>query len=67
MPKNAQFLEKCCKIAAAPAPEPPLASGGWGLRPQTSVLLFPLTDKDLPKSAFLALKLFHYVEKFNTK
>jgi len=34
MPKNAYFLEKNCKIAAAPggeAPKPPLASGGWGL------------------------------------
>jgi len=36
MPKNAYFLEKSCKITAAPggsALEPQLASGGWGLRP----------------------------------
>jgi len=47
MPKNAYFLEKGYKIAAAP--EPPLASGGWGLRPQTPALLLPLTDIDLSK------------------
>jgi len=37
MPKNAYFSEKGYKIAATPkggAPKPPLASGGWGLRPQ---------------------------------
>jgi len=55
MPENAYFLEKCCKIAAAPegsAPEPPLASGGWRLLPQTSTLLFQRTDIDLSKVRF---------------
>jgi len=31
------------------SPVPPLASGGWGFRPQTSALLLPLTDTDLSK------------------
>jgi len=49
LPKHAYFLVKGCKIAAAPggsASEPPLASGSWGLRPQTPAFLFPLTDID---------------------
>jgi len=61
MPKNAYFLEGC-KIAVVPggsAPESSLASGGWGLRPQTPTLLFTLTDiKKNSRSAYLALKLF---------
>jgi len=60
------FLEKSCKIAAAPrrsVPEPPLASGGWGLFPQTLELLLSLTDVDSSESAFLALTLFYYFEK----
>jgi len=65
MPKNAYFLEKGCKIAAATgdsAPEPPLASGGWGLRPQTPALLLPFINIDLSKYVF-SVKLFYYFEK----
>jgi len=40
MPKIAYFWKQGCKIS-------PLASGNWGLRPQTSALLFPLADIDL--------------------
>jgi len=64
MPKNAYFLKKSCKIAAAPggfAPEPPLASGGWGLCPKTPELLLPRTDIDSSESAFLALTLFYCI------
>jgi len=56
MPKNAYFLEKSCKIAAVSggsAPEPPMASGSWGLRPQNPAFLLPLTDIDC-RSTFLA-------------
>jgi len=38
MLKNAYFLEKTVKVylsVEGSAPEPPFASGGWGLRPQT--------------------------------
>jgi len=53
MPKNAYFFrKKKCIIATEPggsAPEPPLAFGGWGLRPQTPALLLPFTDIDLSK------------------
>jgi len=45
MPKNAYFLEKSCKIAAAPGGsvfELPLASGSWKLRPQTPRSYFHL-------------------------
>jgi len=65
MPKNAYFLEKVCKIAATPggsAPEPPLAGGGWRLRPQTPALLFPFTNIDLSKYV-TRVKLFYYFEK----
>jgi len=54
MPRN-EYLKKDCKIASAPkrfALEPPLASGGWGLRPQIFTLLLPLTDIDLSKVRF---------------
>jgi len=42
MSKNAYFLEKKCKIAAAsgdPLPKPPLISGDWGLRVVNLTLL----------------------------
>jgi len=65
MSKNAYFLVKGCKIAAAPgglAPEPPLASGDWGLRPQTPTLLLPFTDIDL-SNYLSSVKLFYYFKK----
>jgi len=52
MTKNAYFFEKDCKIVAASkgeAPNPLLASSGWGLHPQTPTLLLPLTDISLSK------------------
>jgi len=61
-PKYAYFLEKKgCKITAAPggsASEPPLASGGWGLRLQTPALLLPFTDIDLSKYVFSVKHFF---------
>jgi len=39
MPKNAYFLKKNCKIAAASGARPPLTSGDWELRSQIPALL----------------------------
>jgi len=55
MLKNAYFLEKDVKnrlSVRGSAPEPPLASGSWGLRPQTSTLLLPPTITTLSKVYF---------------
>jgi len=49
--KNAYFLEKGCKIAAAAGGsvlEPPLASGGWRLCLQSPMSLLPLMILKLP-------------------
>jgi len=65
MPKNAYFLEKRFKIAAAPrgsAPELSLASGGCGFRLQPPALLFPLTNTDLSACVFI-VNLYYYFEK----
>jgi len=54
-----------CKIATAPGgsvPEPPLASGDWGLLLQILVLLLLFTDIDLSKYVF-SVNLFYYFEK----
>jgi len=57
------FLEKKkgCKIAATiggSTPRTPLASGSWGLRPQTLAFFLLLTDIICLKSAFLAWTYF---------
>jgi len=52
MLKNAYFLEKDIKnrlSKGGSAPEPPLASGDWGIRPQTPALLLPHTITTLSK------------------
>jgi len=36
-----------CKKSLKSAPEPPLAFGGWGLRPKNPMLLLQSTDVDL--------------------
>jgi len=44
MLKNTYFLGKNCKnrlSVGGSAPEPPFASGGWGLRPRTPAFFFP--------------------------
>jgi len=59
------FQKEGCKITAAPgtfAPEPPLAFGGWELRPQTPAFLLPLTDIKLSKYVS-SVKIFSYFEK----
>jgi len=56
--KNAYFLEKTVKnrrSVGGSAPEPPLASGGWGLGSQTPALLLSPTITTL-SSSFLARK-----------
>jgi len=63
MLKNAYFLEKDVKYrfsVGCSAPEPPLASGGWGIRPQTPALLLPPTITTL-SSSFLALNVYYYL------
>jgi len=50
MLKNAYFIAST---------EPPLASGGWGLRSQTPALLLPPTITTL-SSSFLALNAVYY-------
>jgi len=65
MLKNAYFLEKDVKYrfsVGGSAPEPPLASGGWGLLPQTPVLLLPPTITTF-SSSFLALNAVYYLQK----
>jgi len=57
MLKNAYFLEKDVKIhfsVGGSAPEPPLASGGWGVRPPTPAVLLRPTITTL-SSSLLAL------------
>jgi len=52
MLKNANFLEKGCKIAAAPGgsgPERPCGLRRLRALPPVPVLLLPLTDIDLSK------------------
>jgi len=58
MPKIAYFLEKGCKIAAAPGglrPRTPLAFGGWGLRPPPC---YSHLNIDLSKYVFI-VNLFY--------
>jgi len=60
--KNAYFFGKNVKnrlSVGGSAPEPPLASGIWGLRPQTSALLLPPTITTL-SSSFLTLNTVYY-------
>jgi len=60
MLKNAYFLGKNCKnrlSVEGSAPEPPFASSGWGLRPQTTAFLLPPTITNL-SSSFLVLNAF---------
>jgi len=62
MLKNAYFLEKTvknCLSVGDSAPEPPLPSGGLGLRLQTPALLLSPTITTL-SSSFLALNEFYY-------
>jgi len=42
--------------------EPPFASGGWGIRPQTPALLLPPAIMTSLNS-FLLLNAFHYLQK----
>jgi len=35
------YFEKIAAAVGAPPPNPPLASGGWGLCPQITELLLP--------------------------
>jgi len=60
------FWEKTVKIVSASgsAPETPFASGGWGLRLQTSVLLLLPTITTL-SSLFLVLNAFYTAQKRN--
>jgi len=44
------------------ATEPPFASGGWGLHPQTPVLLLPPTITT-SSSSFLVLNAFYSAHK----
>jgi len=65
MLKNAYFLEKAvknCLSVGGSAPEPPFASGGWGLRPQIPALLLSPTITSLSSSC-LALNAFYYPKK----
>jgi len=55
------FWNKNIKL---PTPESPLASGSWGLCPQTPTLLLLLTIVNL-SSTFLALNAFYYPQKNN--
>jgi len=59
------FWEKNVKIVSAsrtPSPEPPFASSGWGLRPQTLALLLYPTITAL-SSLFLVLIAFYALKK----
>jgi len=58
MPKNVYFFRK--KAMKSP-------QRWWGTSPPGPKLLLPLTDIDLSKSAFLALKLIYYFEKYTQK
>jgi len=62
--KNAYFLEKYKNRLSigGSAPEPPYASGGWGLHPQTPGSLLTSTIQTLSCS-FLAFNAFHYPRK----
>jgi len=65
MLKNAYFYTiKCknCLSVGGSAPEPPLASGCWELRPQTPALLLLPVVTTL-SSSFLALNAFYYLQK----
>jgi len=65
MLKNAYFLEKDVKNRLSikgSTSEPPLASGGWELRPQTPALLLLPTIKTL-SSLFLTLNSVYYLQK----
>jgi len=62
---DAYFLEKDVRnrlSVGGPAPEPPLASGGWGLGPQTPALFLSPTITTL-SSSFLALNAVYYLQK----
>jgi len=61
MLKNAYFYGKKCKNWLS-APEPPLAPGGWELRPQTPALLL-LPNVTTLSGSFLALSAFYYEQK----
>jgi len=66
MLKNAYFLRKNCKnhlSVGGSASEPPIASGGWGLRPQTPALLLPPTITTLTSSLFLVVNAFYSAQK----
>jgi len=59
------FLKKAVKLLQRQGIRPlksPLASSGWGLRPQTPVLLLSLININLTK-CFSVLNLFYYFEK----
>jgi len=59
------FLEKNCKnrfSVRGSAPEPPLASGDWGLRSQTTTLL-PQPAITTFCCLFLAINAFYYNKK----
>jgi len=62
---NMCFLEKDVEnrlSVGGSAAEPPLASGGWGLRPQTPALLLSSTITTL-SSSFLALNAVYCLQK----
>jgi len=64
-----RIFEKICKnrlSVGGSISELPFASGGWGLRPQTPVLLLSPTITSL-SSSFLALNAFYYPKKKGTK
>jgi len=62
-----RIFGKSCKIAAASGsgPKPRLASGGWGLRPQTPALLLSPTAIAFVEhvTRLLALDVLYYFEK----
>jgi len=63
MPKNALFLLKNCKnrrALGAPPPDP-LASGGWGIRPQTPVTT-PMTIFWLRSCKVLKFERFNILQ-----
>jgi len=64
VPKIAYFWEKSCKKHCSVggfAPEPPFASGGWRICPQTSTLqLLPVVAALYP---FIVLNAFSYYRK----
>jgi len=55
-------LEKKYLSVGGSASEPPFASGGWELRPQTPTLLLLLIIASL-SSSFIVLHVFYFPQK----